>query len=146
MRAPWLLLLALLATPSLARDYHLDPVRGSADGDGSPQNPWRTLDEVVRAGLIQSQHWQSLPHSPDSQLTPTNPGAPIGPGDTLLLHDGDHGRVLIQGAYNSQPITITAAPGAHPRRPGGRQPDRRLLRRRIYEGLNIASLSDTCDG
>src|SRR5690606_28348034 len=42
-------------------------------------------------------------------------GAPVRAGDTLLLHEGYHGDVAIEHAYNSAPITVAAAPGEQPR-------------------------------
>ncbi|NJO91661.1 MAG: hypothetical protein HC831_23880 [Chloroflexia bacterium] len=34
------------------KTFYIDPVNGSADGDGSDQKPWRTLQEVIENGLI----------------------------------------------------------------------------------------------
>ncbi len=43
---------------------------------------------------------------------PKHPGAPVRPGDRILLHDGPHGDLVVRGAYNDGWITIATAPGA----------------------------------
>jgi len=113
---PLLALAALLtvAGPASADDFYIDPVAGSPDGDGSAGNPWRMLEEVIAAGLIETRDWESLPYEPGLDLVPVNPGAPVGPGDTLWLLTGYHGELVIDGAYNESPVTIAAAAGHVP--------------------------------
>ncbi len=74
-------------------------------GDGSAERPWRTIEEVIRARLIQFC---------DHLGQPANPNAPVKPGDTVLLRSGWHGILAFSGGYNSQSITIAAAPGQTP--------------------------------
>ena len=53
MNRPGLLLAALgLALPALAATYHLDPVAGRLDHDGSAAHPWPGLQQVVEAARI----------------------------------------------------------------------------------------------
>jgi len=106
----------LLAATGQARaeDFYVDPEGGSADGDGSAGNPWRTLQEVVEAGLVETRHWASLPYEVGGSLETVNVGAPVGAGDTIWLRSGYHGAVEITGAYNESPITIAAEAGETP--------------------------------
>lgn len=96
-------LLAALAAE--AATFHCDPVAGSAKGDGSADSPWRTIEEVIQAGLIQLR---------DPKGDPSNPGAPVKPGDAILLRSGWHGVLSIARGYNDRPIIIAAAPGQTP--------------------------------
>lgn len=107
--------LASFCATAKAADFYVDPVNGSPAGDGSAAAPWRTLQEVVEANLIETRHWESLPYQPGLALVAVNPGAPIQPGDTIWLRDGYHGELFVRGAYNAAPITVAAAPGATPR-------------------------------
>jgi len=75
-----------------AATAYVDPVKGSPGGDGSSKRPWRTLEEVIKAGL--------LPRLP--------------PGTTLKLRDGYHGHAKFSG-NNPRPLTIEADDGARPR-------------------------------
>jgi hypothetical protein len=109
------LVLAAASAPAGAADFHVDPVNGSPGGDGSAGNPWRTLEEVVEADLIQTRHWESLPYQPGLDLVVVNPGAPVHAGDTIWLRSGYHGELFLRGAYNAAPITLAAAPGQVPR-------------------------------
>lgn len=99
---------------SPGRDYYIDPLNGSPDGDGSYENPWQSLQAVVDAGLIESQIWETTPYEPGTPLVPLNPGAPIQAGDRILLRDGYHGEINIVGYYNKRPITIAAQDGHQP--------------------------------
>lgn len=82
--------------------FYCDPVGGSPDGDGSAARPWRRLQEVLQAGLVQMR---------DRQGQPANPQAPVRPGDTVLLRSGWHGVIRFRGGYNPKPITLAAEPG-----------------------------------
>jgi MYXO-CTERM domain-containing protein len=97
-----------------AADFHVDPAKGSAAGDGSSAKPWKTLEEVISANLVATQNWDSLPYASGKQLKPKNAGAPIKAGDRIVLYDGYHGSVSIIGHYNSANITIAAASGHKP--------------------------------
>lgn len=105
-----------LTLPSLAQgaDFYLDPVEGSLQNDGSQDHPWPTLQEVLDAGLIETQNWESLPYEEGANLVTVNAGAPVKAGDTLFLRSGYHGHIFIQSAYNSAPITVAAEPGHTP--------------------------------
>lgn len=105
---------ALLPRTALARDFYVDPLSGSSAGDGSMSSPWRTVQEVVDAGLIETRNWESLPYADGAALVAVNPGAPVQPGDTLWLASGYQGSLEIRGAYNREPITIAAMEGAVP--------------------------------
>ena len=97
-----------LAPTALARDFYVDPETGSPDNDGSAEHPWRTLEEVIAANLVETRTWQTLPYAPGASFVPVNPGAPIGPGDTIWLRSGYHGDVTIGSAYNASTITVAA--------------------------------------
>jgi hypothetical protein len=103
------LLFALLslaaAAPLPAATFLCDPARGSPQGDGSAERPWRTIEEVLAARLVQIC---------DKDGKPSNPKAPVRSGDTLLLRSGWHGVIRIPGGYNTAPITIASAPGQAP--------------------------------
>ena len=114
-RWPVLLAFYSLAAPGAAADFFVDPVLGSASGDGSAANPWRTLQQVVEDDLIETRHWESLPYEPGLDLVVVNPGAPVRAGDTIWLRSGDHGELFLRGAYNELPITIAAEAGQQPR-------------------------------
>ncbi|HEY5912072.1 MAG TPA: hypothetical protein VJA21_15825 [Verrucomicrobiae bacterium] len=103
VRSALLLALATLTAP--AATYYCDPAKGSTQGNGSAEHPWRTIEEVIQEGLIQLC---------DQQGQPANPNAPVKPGDAVLLRSGWHGILSIPGGYNSQPIIIAAAPGQTP--------------------------------
>ncbi len=115
LRSLILLLLGLWATPAWAADFYVDPVHGAMDNDGSRDAPWRTLQEVIEANLIESQEWSSLPYAEGATLVPKNPGAPVRAGDRLWLRSGDHGALVIQSYYNAAPIIIQGEPGASAR-------------------------------
>ncbi len=109
------LLVMTISAPALGAEFYVDPEKGSMQNDGSAAKPWKTLEEVIAANLIESQHWQSLPYSEGATLAPKNAGAPVKAGDTIWLRSGYHGRVQIVGYYNSAPITIAAEAGHTPR-------------------------------
>jgi hypothetical protein len=115
MRGLLLAVLLCAVPPTFAADFHVDPVAGSDGGDGSAASPWRTLQAVVQADLIETRDWESLPYQPGASLVTVNAGAPVKAGDTVWLRNGYHGAVVIQGAYNAVPITVAALPGHAPR-------------------------------
>lgn len=117
MRARCALAMALvLGAPATARatDFYVDPVSGSMANDGSAQKPWKTIQEVLDAGKVESQAWESLPYADGKKLVPKNPGAPVKAGDTIWLKSGYHGELTINGFYNSGMVRIAAAAGESP--------------------------------
>jgi hypothetical protein len=85
--------------------FYCDPAQGSPQGDGSAARPWRTVEEVLAARLVQFC---------DKDGKPANPNAPVKPGDTVLLRSGWHGAIRIARGYNDRPITIAADTGHAP--------------------------------
>jgi len=105
----------MLTVDGYSADYYIDPVNGSMSGDGSSNAPWRTLEEVLDADLVETRNWQDFPPQNDTPLVVVNSGAPVKAGDTLWLRTGFHGALSVRGAYNTAAITITAVPGHQPR-------------------------------
>ena len=102
----WLVVaVVLLAATARGATFYCDPAQGSPQGDGSASRPWRTIEEVLSAKLVQLR-------SKDGKLA--NPGAPVKPGDMVLLRSGWHGVIRIAAGYNDRPITIAAAEGHSP--------------------------------
>ena len=113
----WLVLIVGLCVVSLqvqAAEFYVDPVKGSPAGDGSADRPWRTIQEVLDAGLVESQQWDKLPYSEQSTLVAKNAGAPVRAGDTILLRSGFHGELLIDRYYNLGHITLAVEEGHTP--------------------------------
>ncbi|MDX9719337.1 MAG: right-handed parallel beta-helix repeat-containing protein [Myxococcota bacterium] len=102
------LLFSVASGPLRAADFYIDPVAGDDAGDGSSVHPWRSLQAVLDAGKVQTRDWPSLPYAEGAELVDKNVGAPVGPGDTIWLRDGYHGRLELQSHYNAAPITIRA--------------------------------------
>jgi hypothetical protein len=101
-----------------AAQFYVDPVNGSPTGDGSASRPWRTIQEVFDARLVESQQWDKLPYAEQRKLVPRNAGAPIRAGDTIRLRSGYHGDLLVDGYYNPGNITLVADEGHTPRLSG----------------------------
>lgn len=97
-----------------AAEFYIDPQTGSSTGDGSAARPWRSIQEVFDAGLVESQQWAQLPYTPRSELVPKNAGAPVRAGDTIRLRSGYHGDLTIVRYYNTGTITIAAEEGHTP--------------------------------
>ena len=93
--------------------YYVDPVNGSMSNNGSEAAPWHTLAEVVNNGLVSTQMY-TVPYSTGSALVPHNPTGVVHAGDLIYLLSGNHGDVLIQGAVNTDFITVSALPGQTP--------------------------------
>jgi parallel beta-helix repeat protein len=107
--------LCLAPLPGEAREFYVDPVNGSPAGNGSADRPWRTIQAVFDAGLVESRRWAQLPYTQRSRLVPRNAGAAVRAGDTIRLRSGFHGALAITGYYNSSPITLAAEDGHAPR-------------------------------
>ena len=112
------------AVPSSApkQIFYIDPVKGSAKGDGSRAHPWNSLQAVVSSingaspRLSTVPYWQRLPNGKWGFAV--NPNAPVKPGDALYLMSGNYGDISI-GVYgnniaNSDFVTVMAAPGQVP--------------------------------
>jgi hypothetical protein len=111
--------------PSYFRDYifvepevtgntfYIDPVNGSADGDGSATNPWRTLQEVIEGELVECYR-HSETNNPDSELEIVHAGAPVKGGDRLLLRNGYHGYIGLNNFILREWLTIAAESGHTP--------------------------------
>ena len=110
-----IVVLLLITTPISAGDFYVDPEHGDPANDGSADKPWRSLQQVIDAGLVESRAWGSLPYKPDSRLVAKNAGAPVKPGDTIWLRNGYYGGLLIQSHCNADFVTIAAAEGHTPR-------------------------------
>lgn len=111
------------ATPT-GRVFHVDPQRGSADGDGSAGRPWRDLQQLVDTGLIGEMRREvrlsdrllaALAHGVPAVRSRARQTAVIRSGDTLLLASGDYGTLDLSGLANRGFVTIAAAEGAKPR-------------------------------
>jgi hypothetical protein len=110
-----LLLVVLFPVGVSGAEFYVDPQNGDPGGDGSASDPWRTIQEVVEAGLIESREWESYPYEDGLQLVAKNPGAPVKAGDTIYLRSGYHGELFIQSCYNQDYVTIAAEAGHAPR-------------------------------
>jgi hypothetical protein len=109
--------LALLFAPdaAYAAEFWVDPAQGRPDNDGSSSSPWRSLQEVLDMGLVETQGWESLPYAPGAKLVTKNAGAPVKGGDTIYLRSGHHGALRVVGFYNEKRITVAAQKGHEPR-------------------------------
>jgi hypothetical protein len=103
------------ATAAQAKDFYVDPLKGSKTGDGSAAKPWRTIEEVIADGKVETQSWASLPYKAGAKLVVKNAGAPIKAGDTIYLRSGYHGALSIISHYNAKTITIVAQAGQAPK-------------------------------
>lgn len=95
----------LVSATAHAATFYCDPAKGSPQGDGSAARPWRTIEEVLGARLIQLS---------DAFGKSANPTAPVTPGDTVLLRSGWHGVIRIASGFNDKPITLAADSGQKP--------------------------------
>lgn len=108
-----ILLMCLFTGHATAKTFYVDPTLGNANNDGSQASPWRTLQEVIDHGLIESQRW-NRPYQPGGGKVVHNAGAPVKGGDTLILMSGHHGKIDIHWYQNSDPITIRAGTNQTP--------------------------------
>ncbi len=91
---------------AVADSFYIDPLRGTTQGDGSINKPWRTLQEVIETKKIQSFN---------NRGEVVNPGAPIKPGSTIVLRSGFHGDISIDGMQNTDYINVVAQKGDSPK-------------------------------
>ena len=106
--------LCLVGVQVEGAEFYVDVVKGSDAGDGSAGRPWRSIQGVFDAGLVESRRWDGLPYTAQSELVARNAGAPVRAGDTIWLRSGYHGALSISGYYNSGNITIAAEEGHRP--------------------------------
>ncbi|MDF1546985.1 MAG: right-handed parallel beta-helix repeat-containing protein [Bacteroidales bacterium] len=93
--------------------FYIDPINGSSNGDGSSQNPWRTLQEVIEKQLIENyQHSES--YNANSELVVVNEGAPVKGGDRLVLLSGYHGFIDLNNFIFKDWLRIEAGDGQTP--------------------------------
>jgi len=109
-----LLLIILLGSAVTAATWYADPVNGGASGDGSAANPWPSLAWMVDNNKIESMKPAAYPYGEGDPLVVRNDGAPVQPGDTIILRSGDHGDVWIIGYFNPDRITLKADEGHTP--------------------------------
>jgi parallel beta-helix repeat protein len=108
-------LLGLWPMIGLASEFYVDPENGNVKGDGSAANPWRSLQTVIDAGLVQTRKWAQLPYKAGCKLVPKNSRGPVKGGDTIWLRSGYYGRLYIDQCYNTANITLAAEEGHTPR-------------------------------
>ena len=72
-----------------AKDYYVDPLKGTSSNNGSQASPWKTLQEVFSTGRI------------------------FQPGDNIYLLRGDHGAPIITG-LNTGDVKIAPLAGHTP--------------------------------
>lgn len=88
--------------------FYVDPQRGTPNGNGSKENPWRTLQEVIENNLIQYyKHAES--YNPESGWILVNGDAPVKGGDKLILKNGYHGYINLQSFMFEDWLTISGA-------------------------------------
>ncbi len=108
------LLIALVLTAaagvSPAATFYCDPVKGSPQGDGSAENPWRTIEEVIALGRIDLRNKDGQP----ATSRPASAAPKVKAGDTILLRSGWHGVIRIAQGYNDDFITLAADKGHAP--------------------------------
>ena len=109
------LALAIVPATAHAAEFWVDPIHGESGNDGSAAAPWRSLQEVLDRGFVESQGWESLPYVEGAELVEKNGGAVVKGGDTIYLRSGYHGDLEIVGFYNKQNITVAAQEGHEPR-------------------------------
>jgi len=115
MKRVFVLICVLWPVIGLCADFYVDPEKGSDIGDGSALSPWRSIQTVIDAGLIETQTWDQLPYKEGRRLVARHTGAPVKGGDTLWLRSGYHGQLSIDKHYNTANITVAAEPGHTPR-------------------------------
>ena len=93
--------------------FYADPLNGSPNGDGSSENPWRTLQEVIDSNLI-AYFKHSENYNPESEWVPVNENAPVKGGDRIILRNGHHGYIHKSAFMFKEWLTIEAEKGHTP--------------------------------
>ena len=81
------------------RTFYVDPINGSASGDGSASHPWNSLKDMLANGLISDKPRDFVDQQAGASKTTRD--APIRPGDVILLENGNYGNIKIQGYYGT---------------------------------------------
>lgn len=99
-------LLLSVSTLTYAKDFYIDPVHGTPNGNGSKAAPWPSLNWVLEKKLVEFYSWDKLPFKEGkSQLKKANSGVVKG-GDTLFLMPGNYGAFDVSNFYLKMPLTI----------------------------------------
>ncbi len=94
--------------------FYIDPVLGLDEGDGSKENPWKTLKNVLESGKVQ-YYKHSENYNPDSDLILVNENAPVKEGDELVLMSGYHGNIALNNfMFKDEWLTIRGENGQKP--------------------------------
>jgi hypothetical protein len=88
--------------------FYIDPENGTNNGDGSEENPWRTLQEVLENKNIE-YYKHSESNNPESSLIPVNENAPVKGNDTLILKNGYHRNISLNNFIFEDWLTIKGA-------------------------------------
>lgn len=99
---------------TFAKKFFVDPSKGKINNTGTINSPWNTLQEVIEKNKIESYEWSEKPQTSSSALIIKNAGAPVKSSDTIVLLNGYHGKIQINGYFNSSYITIMAYEGHNP--------------------------------
>ncbi len=106
-RSCFMVALLLVTSSVFATEFYIDPEHGAPGNDGSAEKPWRSLQAVIDAGLVQTRAWNAYPFKPESgHLVPKNADAPIKPGDTIFVIAEDQP----MGLANLQPEASDESP------------------------------------
>ncbi len=97
-----------------ASTFYLDPVNGKITNEGTEQEPWGKLQDVIEAGHFEQNSFSPLPYVDNtSEVVFKNPGYIVS-GDTLVLLGGLHGEVFLRNYINEANIHIMAKPNHIP--------------------------------
>ncbi len=94
--------------------FYLDPDDGSMANDGSFNQPWTTVQEVLDSNLIETYAPFEFPYLEGDSLILINEGAAVKAGDTLICRTGYYGELHISRKFNADYITIKAEIGHIP--------------------------------
>ena len=110
------LLIILLTIPVslFSATFYLDPDEGSITNDGSSNNPWSTVQEVLDSNLVETYAPLEYPYNEGDPLILVNEGAPVKAGDTLICRTGYYGELHISRKFNTDFIAIKAETGHTP--------------------------------
>lgn len=95
--------------------FYVDPAYPGASISNSgtdPAHPWPTFQSVIENGKIQTMEPANHPYAVGTVMNVKNPGAPVKPGDTIILRSGHHGNIFIRDYFNSGYINVIADAGA----------------------------------
>ena len=101
-----IIFLNLFGLKLMGSTFYLDPINGDINNNGSLNEPWSSLGDIVLADYIQSKEYSDLPYTVNSPLTDKNITGPVKAGDTLVLREGLHGTIFLRNYINEIPIVI----------------------------------------